>query len=112
MINAQVSFCYHSYSYRLIFTDPSVNPNNILQAHIEDPMLYKTRHENCCNECCIDQRDSSIMYKVVFCDETEKELILKRSNQDGVEVEVKDDYKRHENLETQRQEDNRVVTLA
>ena len=76
-------------------------------------MLYKLKQANCCNDCCNDQRDSSTMYKVIFCDETEKELILRKSKEE--KAESKDEHKVQEYLETARtarQTDNIIITLA
>ena len=79
IMNSQLVCCLQSYSYKLVFTDSSIDPNSIIKTHIENPLLYKTQPFNCCNDCCVDQRDSSTMYKVIYVGEErgDKDNVLK-----------------------------------
>ncbi len=78
-MNAQITCCVQSYRYKLIFPELNVNQNQILQTHIEDPFLHRVTVVPCCNDCCIDQRDSSILYRVVYVDENQQDNVLREA---------------------------------
>jgi len=81
-MNAQMACCVQSYIYKIVFTDESQNPAKILQTHLDDPMLYRLSPIGCCKDCCVDERESSILYKVIHVDENQQDYILRNCTND------------------------------
>ena len=77
IMNAQMTCCHHSYKYKLIFPEAQVSANQILQTHIEDPMLHKVSLVPCCKDCCVEERDSSVLYKVIYVEENQQDNVLR-----------------------------------